>query len=132
MPAVAPQLFTQPVLEPVVVLTRTATLVAALSHTFESDLDLDDNHQYEDDISDEFELSFEFDVIRGVWNTALKSTGKTDDLCTTVLAKFCCPGPGCESKFTRRINLKRHLRAHNDERPFVCRWDWLGVKWLYS
>ncbi|KAJ7900944.1 hypothetical protein B0H14DRAFT_3738592 [Mycena olivaceomarginata] len=45
MPAVTPQFFTQPVLEPVVVLTRTATLVAALSCTFESDLDLDDNHQ---------------------------------------------------------------------------------------
>ncbi|KAJ7716891.1 hypothetical protein B0H14DRAFT_3631835 [Mycena olivaceomarginata] len=85
MPAVAPQLFTQPVLEPVVVLTRTATLIAALARTSESDLDLDDNHQYEDESSDEFELSFEFDVIHGVWNTALKSTGKADDLCTTVL-----------------------------------------------
>ncbi|KAJ7364591.1 hypothetical protein DFH08DRAFT_1073244 [Mycena albidolilacea] len=104
MPAVAPQLLTQPVLEPVVVLTRTATLIAALARTFESDLDLDDNHQYEDDSSDAFKLSFEFDVIR-----------KTDDLCTTVLAKFCCPVPGCESKFTRRINLKRHLRTQRRE-----------------
>ncbi|KAJ7807621.1 hypothetical protein B0H14DRAFT_3483103 [Mycena olivaceomarginata] len=75
----------RPVLEPVVGLTRTATLIVALARTFESDLDSDDDHQYEDDSSDEFELSFEFDVIRGVWRTALKSTGQADDLCTTVL-----------------------------------------------
>ncbi|KAJ6462057.1 hypothetical protein C8R47DRAFT_1027137, partial [Mycena vitilis] len=25
--------------------------------------------------------------------------------------------------FTRRVNLKGHLRAHNDERPFACGWD---------
>ncbi|KAJ7900963.1 hypothetical protein B0H14DRAFT_2555768 [Mycena olivaceomarginata] len=85
MPAVAPQPPTQPVLKPVVVLTRTVTHIAVLAHTFESDLDSDDDHQYKDDNANEFERSFEFDVIRGVWNTALKSTGKADDLCTTVL-----------------------------------------------
>ncbi|KAJ7301630.1 hypothetical protein DFH08DRAFT_635102, partial [Mycena albidolilacea] len=41
-------------------------------------------------------------------------------------AKYASPMPGCESTFTRRINLNGHLRAHSDERPFVCRWPECG------
>ncbi|KAJ6450565.1 hypothetical protein C8R47DRAFT_1200889 [Mycena vitilis] len=39
------------------------------------------------------------------------------------VGRHTCPVPGCGSTFTRRVNLKGHLRAHNDERPFACGWD---------
>ncbi|KAF8520422.1 hypothetical protein BU17DRAFT_75660 [Hysterangium stoloniferum] len=39
-------------------------------------------------------------------------------------ATFRCPVPGCGSTFTRRFNLKGHLRSHTSERPFAC--DWPG------
>ncbi|KAL0578751.1 hypothetical protein V5O48_003249 [Marasmius crinis-equi] len=41
-------------------------------------------------------------------------------------AQFTCPVPGCGSTFTRRFNLRGHLRSHTEERPFVC--DWPGCK----
>ncbi|TCD71586.1 hypothetical protein EIP91_007333 [Steccherinum ochraceum] len=34
-------------------------------------------------------------------------------------ANFICPVPGCGSTFTRRFNLRGHLRSHTEERPFV-------------
>lgn len=37
-------------------------------------------------------------------------------------AHFVCPVPGCGSTFTRRFNLRGHLRSHTEERPFVCTW----------
>ncbi|KAJ4476991.1 hypothetical protein C8J55DRAFT_516335 [Lentinula edodes] len=37
-------------------------------------------------------------------------------------ANFACPVPGCGSTFTRRFNLRGHLRSHTEERPFVCEW----------
>jgi len=37
-------------------------------------------------------------------------------------ANFSCPVPGCGSTFTRRFNLRGHLRSHTEERPFVCEW----------
>ncbi|KAI0790794.1 hypothetical protein C8Q75DRAFT_716628 [Abortiporus biennis] len=37
-------------------------------------------------------------------------------------ANFTCPVPGCGSTFTRRFNLRGHLRSHTEERPFVCEW----------
>ncbi|THV02435.1 hypothetical protein K435DRAFT_653448 [Dendrothele bispora CBS 962.96] len=39
-------------------------------------------------------------------------------------ANFACPVPGCGSTFTRRFNLRGHLRSHTEERPYVC--DWPG------
>ncbi|KAJ7340013.1 hypothetical protein DFH08DRAFT_630002, partial [Mycena albidolilacea] len=41
-------------------------------------------------------------------------------------AKYGCPVSGCESTFTRHVNLNGHVRAHSDERPFVCRWTACG------
>ncbi|KIK09922.1 hypothetical protein K443DRAFT_671237 [Laccaria amethystina LaAM-08-1] len=41
-------------------------------------------------------------------------------------AHFVCPVPGCGSTFTRRFNLRGHLRSHTEERPYVC--DWPGCK----
>ena len=35
-------------------------------------------------------------------------------------ANFVCPFPGCGSTFTRALNLKGHIRSHNDEKPFLC------------
>ncbi|KAI9572296.1 hypothetical protein HD554DRAFT_2004405, partial [Boletus coccyginus] len=35
-------------------------------------------------------------------------------------AHFICPVPGCGSTFTRRFNLRGHLRSHTEERPYVC------------
>ncbi|KAL1743362.1 hypothetical protein HDZ31DRAFT_41114 [Schizophyllum fasciatum] len=35
-------------------------------------------------------------------------------------AHFVCPVPGCGSTFTRRFNLRGHLRSHTEERPFEC------------
>lgn len=35
-------------------------------------------------------------------------------------AHFVCPVPGCGSTFTRRFNLRGHLRSHTEERPYVC------------
>lgn len=35
-------------------------------------------------------------------------------------AHFSCPVPGCGSTFTRRFNLRGHLRSHTEERPYVC------------
>ncbi|PFH53821.1 hypothetical protein AMATHDRAFT_54357 [Amanita thiersii Skay4041] len=37
-------------------------------------------------------------------------------------AHFICPVPGCGSTFTRRFNLRGHLRSHTEERPYVCNW----------
>ncbi|KAF9010526.1 hypothetical protein BDQ17DRAFT_1346385 [Cyathus striatus] len=37
-------------------------------------------------------------------------------------ANFKCPVPGCGSTFTRRFNLRGHLRSHTEERPYVCEW----------
>ncbi|KAM6502031.1 hypothetical protein JOM56_002008 [Amanita muscaria] len=37
-------------------------------------------------------------------------------------AHFSCPVPGCGSTFTRRFNLRGHLRSHTEERPYVCNW----------
>ncbi|KAH6890787.1 hypothetical protein BKA70DRAFT_867405 [Coprinopsis sp. MPI-PUGE-AT-0042] len=37
-------------------------------------------------------------------------------------AHFPCPVPGCGSTFTRRFNLRGHLRSHTEERPYVCEW----------
>ncbi|KAJ7496111.1 hypothetical protein B0H11DRAFT_2001886 [Mycena galericulata] len=37
-------------------------------------------------------------------------------------AHFACPVPGCGSTFTRRFNLRGHLRSHTEERPYVCEW----------
>ncbi|KAF8740790.1 hypothetical protein AX14_007166 [Amanita brunnescens Koide BX004] len=37
-------------------------------------------------------------------------------------AHFVCPVPGCGSTFTRRFNLRGHLRSHTEERPYVCNW----------
>ncbi|KAI0630336.1 hypothetical protein C8Q77DRAFT_1042083, partial [Trametes polyzona] len=37
-------------------------------------------------------------------------------------ANFVCPVPGCGSTFTRRFNLRGHLRSHTAERPFQCEW----------
>ncbi|KZS93962.1 hypothetical protein SISNIDRAFT_453671 [Sistotremastrum niveocremeum HHB9708] len=39
-------------------------------------------------------------------------------------AAYKCPVPGCGSTFTRRFNLRGHLRSHTEERPYVC--DWPG------
>jgi len=41
-------------------------------------------------------------------------------------AQFKCPVPGCGSTFTRRFNLRGHLRSHTEERPFVCEWPGCG------
>ncbi|KII92744.1 hypothetical protein PLICRDRAFT_483543 [Plicaturopsis crispa FD-325 SS-3] len=37
-------------------------------------------------------------------------------------AHFMCPVPGCGSTFTRRFNLRGHLRSHTEDRPYVCEW----------
>lgn len=41
-------------------------------------------------------------------------------------AHFVCPVPGCGSTFTRRFNLRGHLRSHTEERPYVCEWPGCG------
>ncbi|EIN11888.1 hypothetical protein PUNSTDRAFT_99186 [Punctularia strigosozonata HHB-11173 SS5] len=41
-------------------------------------------------------------------------------------ANFVCPVPGCGSTFTRRFNLRGHLRSHTEERPYVCEWPGCG------
>jgi len=37
-------------------------------------------------------------------------------------ALYQCPVPGCGSTFTRRFNLRGHLRSHTEERPYICEW----------
>ncbi|KAF8320900.1 hypothetical protein DL93DRAFT_2045099, partial [Clavulina sp. PMI_390] len=39
-------------------------------------------------------------------------------------AVFHCPVPGCDSSFTRKFNLRGHMRSHTEEKPFEC--DWAG------
>ncbi|KAI0028613.1 hypothetical protein K488DRAFT_6576, partial [Vararia minispora EC-137] len=41
-------------------------------------------------------------------------------------AHFLCPVPGCGSTFTRRFNLRGHMRSHLEERPFTCDWPGCG------
>lgn len=41
-------------------------------------------------------------------------------------ALYQCPVPGCGSTFTRRFNLRGHLRSHTEERPYVCEWPGCG------
>ncbi|KAF7374438.1 Calcineurin responsive transcriptional factor [Mycena sanguinolenta] len=38
-------------------------------------------------------------------------------------ATFICPVPGCGSTFMRSFNLKGHIRSHNEEKPFLCKWS---------
>jgi hypothetical protein len=38
---------------------------------------------------------------------------------TQVLFLFQCPLPGCDWAFTTAYKLKRHLRGHTGEKPFV-------------
>ncbi len=35
-------------------------------------------------------------------------------------AKFQCLKPKCSQRFTRAANLQAHVRAHDNERPFLC------------
>lgn len=35
-------------------------------------------------------------------------------------ANFPCPLPDCGKRFTRKINLKGHIRSHFGERPYAC------------
>ncbi|KAJ7831906.1 hypothetical protein B0H14DRAFT_2314898, partial [Mycena olivaceomarginata] len=37
-----------------------------------------------------------------------------------------CPVPNCGSTFTRSLNLKGHIRSHNEEKPSVCKWPGCG------
>ncbi|KAJ7715430.1 hypothetical protein B0H14DRAFT_2413163, partial [Mycena olivaceomarginata] len=37
-----------------------------------------------------------------------------------------CPAPNCGSTFTRSLNLKGHIRSHNEEKPSVCKWPGCG------
>ncbi|KAJ7699504.1 hypothetical protein B0H14DRAFT_3100230 [Mycena olivaceomarginata] len=59
-------------------------------------------------------------------NVGSKRTMQASQSRRSQRAKYNCPVSGCESTFTRRINLNGHLRAHSDERPFVCRWTACG------
>jgi len=34
--------------------------------------------------------------------------------------QYWCSVPGCGGQFTRRNNLKTHMRLHNNENPFTC------------
>jgi uncharacterized Zn-finger protein len=36
-------------------------------------------------------------------------------------ATFVCPVPHCGITFTRSFNLKRHIRSHTEEKPFICK-----------
>jgi hypothetical protein len=61
-------------------------------------------------------------------NVTSEHTMKASQIRRRQEAKYSCPVPGCESTFTRRINLNGHVRAHNDDRPFVCRWSACGKR----
>ncbi|KAG1720823.1 uncharacterized protein EDB91DRAFT_1007459, partial [Suillus paluster] len=39
-------------------------------------------------------------------------------------ARFTCPVLGCGSTFTRRFNLRGHLRSHTEQRPYVCEYPY--------
>ncbi|KAK0500201.1 hypothetical protein EDD18DRAFT_818881 [Armillaria luteobubalina] len=39
---------------------------------------------------------------------------------------FMCPFRGCESTFTKSLNLKGHIRSHNEEKLFVSPWPGCG------
>ncbi|KZW03547.1 hypothetical protein EXIGLDRAFT_600368 [Exidia glandulosa HHB12029] len=41
-------------------------------------------------------------------------------------ARFQCPVAGCNATFTRRFNLRGHLRSHAEQRPYVCTWAGCG------
>ncbi|KZV86216.1 hypothetical protein EXIGLDRAFT_622206 [Exidia glandulosa HHB12029] len=51
---------------------------------------------------------------------AASASRRRNDAC------FKCPVPGCGSTFTRRFNLRGHLRSHTEERPFLCEWPGCG------
>ncbi|KAH8814743.1 hypothetical protein DL96DRAFT_1624805 [Flagelloscypha sp. PMI_526] len=47
-------------------------------------------------------------------------------------AQFVCPVPHCGSTFTRKFNLRGHLRSHTEERPFACDHPGCGKKFARS
>ncbi|EJD42602.1 hypothetical protein AURDEDRAFT_67413 [Auricularia subglabra TFB-10046 SS5] len=40
--------------------------------------------------------------------------------------RFPCPVPNCNATFTRRFNLRGHMRTHAEQRPYVCAWTGCG------
>ncbi|KAJ7901018.1 hypothetical protein B0H14DRAFT_1362857 [Mycena olivaceomarginata] len=85
--------------------TRTAVMLAALALTFDNDLHAENENEQEHNDADSTELNlrFEFGAIRGVWTTALKSTGIAAD------ARITLPSVG---------NPKRSVRV-NGHGPLV-------------
>mmetsp|Transcript_204 Transcript_204/g.648 ORF Transcript_204/g.648 Transcript_204/m.648 type:complete len:174 (-) Transcript_204:63-584(-) len=51
------------------------------------------------------------------------STAKVDMMRSEKVTPYRCGVEGCGKYFTRRFNLKAHVRCHTGARPFVCPFD---------
>jgi hypothetical protein len=52
----------------------------------------------------------------------VKTTDNTTHRRRKQEAKFVCTVPGCGSTFVSGLNLKGHLRAHFNDKPYKCHW----------
>ncbi|KAJ7072799.1 hypothetical protein C8F01DRAFT_1105267 [Mycena amicta] len=61
---------------------------------------------------------------------AISVVGKQQVTSPATSQQFTCPVEGCGSTFTRAFNLRGHMRAHSEVRPYAC--DWPNCKKAFA
>ena len=51
---------------------------------------------------------------------ALKHSFSLEDLSIIEPVQYRCTEPGCKGRFKRQEHLKRHMKSHSRDRPYVC------------
>mmetsp|Transcript_4051 Transcript_4051/g.12176 ORF Transcript_4051/g.12176 Transcript_4051/m.12176 type:complete len:124 (+) Transcript_4051:216-587(+) len=57
------------------------------------------------------------------------SSGGDGETMRTSTRPFVCPFESCEKSFTKKYNLKTHIRIHTKERPYACE---CSLRYMYK